>query len=116
MRPESVKFLEDIIESGETILEIAAGKSLDSYRAEKVTRLAVERCFEVIGEAMRRLADLDPGVAGQITDHARIIAFRNVLIHGYSLIKHELVLSVVENELPRLLREARELLPPPRAE
>ncbi len=110
MQPESVKLLEDILEAGETIREIVAGKSIEDYRNEKVTRLAVERCFEIIGEAMRRLADRDPPIAARISDYARIIAFRNVLVHGYSLVKHETVWSVVQNELPRLLDEVKSLL------
>lgn len=110
MRPESAKFLEDIREAGETVVEVTAGKTLDDYLRDKVLRLAVERCFEIIGEAMRRLDERDPASTAKITDFARIIAFRNVLIHGYSLVKHDLVWSVIGNELPRLLREVRALM------
>lgn len=110
MQPSSAKFLEDIREAGDTVLEIASGKTFAEYRNKKVTRLAVERCFEIIGEAMRRLAEQDHATASRITDVPRIVAFRNVLIHGYRLVKHETVWSVIENELPRLLREVRDLL------
>lgn len=110
MRPESAKLLEDIREAGQTVLEIAAGKTLADYLEDKVIRLAVERCFEIIGEAMRRLDAQDHASAARVTDFARIIAFRNILIHGYRLVKHELVWSVVENQLPRLMREVEGLL------
>lgn len=46
----------------------------------------MERNFEIIGEAMRRLANEDPETAAEISDHRRIIAFRNILIHGYDLV------------------------------
>lgn len=59
---------------------------------------------------MRRLDETDPETAAKISDFQRIIAFRNVLIHGYSLVKHELVWSVVENQVPKLIREAEGLL------
>jgi len=110
MRPESAKFLEDIREAGQTALEIAAGKALSDYLDDKVVRLAVERCFEIIGEAMRRLDEQDHGTAARITDFARIIAFRNILIHGYRLLRHELVWSVLQNQLPKLIREVEALL------
>jgi uncharacterized protein with HEPN domain len=110
MRPESAKLLEDIREAGQTALEIAAGKALADYLGDKVMRLAVERCFEIVGEAMRQLDERDHASAARITDFARIIAFRNILIHGYRLVKHELVWSVVQNQLPKLIREVEELL------
>jgi uncharacterized protein with HEPN domain len=45
-------------------------------------RAAVERKFEVVGEALGQLARLDPELAARIPDYRRIIAFRNILIHG----------------------------------
>lgn len=110
MQPSSAKFLEDIREAGQTILEITSGKSLAVYLGDKVLGLAVERCFEIVGEAPRRLEETDRATASRVTDYRRIIAFRNVLIHGYSLVKHDLVWSVVENQLPRLLKEVEALL------
>jgi uncharacterized protein with HEPN domain len=81
MQPESAKFLEDIREAGQTVIEIAGGRALSDYLDDKV-----------------------------ITDFARIIAFRNILIHGYRLVNHELVWSVVRNQLPTLIREVEGLL------
>jgi uncharacterized protein with HEPN domain len=46
-------------------------------------RSAVERQFEIIGEALSQLAKIDPAVAARIPDLRRIVGFRNVLIHGY---------------------------------
>lgn len=110
MRPSSATFLEDIREAAQTVREITSGKTFADYQADKVIRLAVERCFEIIGEAMRRLDESDHDTAAQISDFQRIIAFRNVLIHGYSLVKHGVVWSVIENQVPRLITEVEGLL------
>lgn len=45
---------------------------------------ADERQFEIIGEALGRLAKPDQKLAGQLTDYQKIASFRNVLIHGYA--------------------------------
>jgi uncharacterized protein with HEPN domain len=80
-----------------------------------VLRLAVERCFEIMGEALRRLDERDHDTAAKITDFKRIIGFRNVLIHGYSLVNHERVWDIVQKELAVLVAEVDALLAAPRA-
>ena len=64
-------------------------------------RAAVEREFEIIGEAMAQLAQLDPVLAARISGYQRIIAFRNVLIHGYADVDDRLVWDIVENQSAR---------------
>ncbi|MGH9796330.1 MAG: HepT-like ribonuclease domain-containing protein, partial [Candidatus Acidiferrales bacterium] len=62
------------------------------------------------GEALAQLAKLDVKLAGRISQHRRIIAFRNILIHGYANVDDRLVWDVVETKLPILRREVETLL------
>ena len=110
MRLEARKLLEDARRAGELIAGFVAAKELADYAADPLLRSAVERQFEVIGEALNRLARTDPHVAEQITHTSRIIAFRNILIHGYDLVDHEVVWDVVETHLPLLRQEVQALL------
>ncbi len=71
---------------------------------------AVERQFEIIGEALAGLRRADPPAAARIPDLPRIIAFRNVLIHGYATIDARLVWGVVENDLDGLRAAIAQLL------
>ena len=110
MQPKTPKLLEDIRDAAAFIREVTRAKTLEDYRSERLLRQAIERNFEIIGEAVNRLAQLDPGTAGRITKHRRIVDFRNVLTHGYDLIDHRIVWSTIEEEVPVLLAEVEALL------
>lgn len=113
MRLESAKLLEDIRVATSDALEMAAGRSYDDYLANKQLRYAVERCFEIAGEALSQLNKLDPAIAQKITDWRAIIGFRNVLIHGYAVVHHDKTWDIITTELPTLLREVTEMLSEP---
>jgi uncharacterized protein with HEPN domain len=92
------------------IATFTAEKGFEDYMADAMLCPAVEREFEIIGEALSQLARLDAQLAAQISDHRRIIAFRNVLIHGYADVDNRLVWDVVETKLPLLQQEVDGLL------
>ena len=110
MQPKTPKLLEDVRDAAAFILDVVVGKALDDYRNDRLMRQAIERNFEIVGEAIKRPTPDDPAVAARIGDHRQIIAFRNVLIHGYDLVDHALVWNTIERKLPALLRDATELL------
>jgi uncharacterized protein with HEPN domain len=110
MRLESRKLLEDVRRAAELITRFVAARELADYASDPLLRSAVERQFEIIGEALNRLSRTDPPVADQITYTSRIIAFRNILIHGYDLVDHEVVWDVIETHLPVLRRQVETLL------
>ena len=103
------KYLFDIQEACELLAQFTEGKSLDDYVANPLLRSAVERQFEVIGEAIKQMLDINPQMFSSISDHQRIISFRNRLIHGYADISHDVVWGVLESNLPKLRSEVKEL-------
>jgi uncharacterized protein with HEPN domain len=110
MRLEAKKYLFDIKQAIELLIEFTAGKRFAQYEADAMLRAAVERQFEIIGEALARLARVDEHTASRITEYRRIIAFRNILIHGYAQVDDRLVWDVVESRLPVLSQEVQVLL------
>ena len=110
MRLEARKFLFDIRSAADLLAEFLAGKTFADYQRNAMLRAAVERQFEIIGEAVSQLARLDEELAAHITNYRRVIAFRNILIHGYSDVDDALVWDVVETNLPLLRHEVERLL------
>jgi uncharacterized protein with HEPN domain len=110
MRREAKKYLYDIQQAADLIASFTAGRTLADYAGSALLRSAVERQFEIIGEALAQLARLDEPLASRISEYRRIIAFRNILIHGYAEVDHRLVWDIVETKLPTLRREVAGLL------
>ena len=110
MRIESKKYLYDIARAARLALGFIVGKTFADYGADSMLRSAVERQLEIVGEALAQLARTDPAAAAQIGEYQRIIAFRNILIHGYAEIDHRIVWNVLELKLPVVLRQASGLL------
>jgi len=110
MPPDVPKWLEDIRNAAEYIISATQRESIETLAAQRTLRQAVERNFEIIGEALNRISRADEPTASLLTDRRRIIAFRNILIHSYDHIDMEIVWEVIRNSLPALLREVETLL------
>jgi uncharacterized protein with HEPN domain len=110
MRLDPRKYLWDASRAAEQARSFAEGYSFDGYLANAMLRAAVERQFEIIGEALNQLSKADPELAASIPDLSRIMAFRNILIHGYATVDDALVWQVLKERLPELQRVMRELL------
>ena len=110
MRHKVPGLLVDIRDAARYIAEDTAGHSFESFRADRRVRQVVERNFEIIGEALRRLSRDDPVLAGRITAYQRVIGLRNALIHGYDVINYPTVWHTIQESLPLLRAEVDLLL------
>jgi uncharacterized protein with HEPN domain len=110
MPHDPAKLVNDVLDAAEFILRHTDGRTLEDYCADHVLCAAVERQFITIGEAIRRLASLDPQVAAAIGEYPQIIAFRNIIVHGYDSIEDAIVWGIIQNEVPQLRTRATEVL------
>lgn len=113
MRLEAQKYLHDIQLAADRIERFCSGRSFAQYLGDEILRSAVERQFGIIGEALSRLAKEDQDVAAAIPDCGKIIAFRNILIHGYATVDDRIVWGVIENHLAPLRKAVRQLIAAP---
>ena len=102
MRRDPKSLLWDAREAAAAIDTMTAGKSFADFDCDLVLRSAVERQFEILGEALNRLDHLDPTLGAKIPDLGQIVAFRNILIHGYAVIDRVRMWQAVQDDLPQL--------------
>jgi uncharacterized protein with HEPN domain len=102
-------YLDDILESCGKIRQFTEGLSFEEFASDVKTQDAVFRNFEVIGEASRRLPDEIKSQYGGI-EWAKIIGFRNILIHEYFGIKLETVWGAIQEKIPVLEEETKTVL------
>ena len=110
MLPEARAYLDDIQRASELLERFTIGKTFAEYTRDDLLRSATERQFEIIGEAISKLAKVDAVAASRITEYQRIIPFRNFLIHQYSAVEDGLVWNFLKIKLPILSIEVQVLL------
>jgi len=102
-------YCEDILESGNAILDFVEGLSFEDFCDDRKTYSAVIREFEIIGEAVGKLPELfrerRPDVEWQ-----DIKDFRNLLSHEYFGVDLEIVWKIIEDDLPALMDAVREIV------
>ena len=96
---DPLKYAWDALDAALRIGRFIGGRTVDDYMTDEMLRSAVERQFEIMGEALGALRKMAPAEAAKIRDLPRIVAFRNVLIHGYDSINDQLVWEAATEDL-----------------
>lgn len=97
--------IQDSIKSIENYL--GEHRNFKEYDSNKFLRRAVEREFEIIGEALNRINKTQKV---EIQYYKRIISLRNKIIHSYDNIDSVVMWEIVTNHLPILKLEIENLL------
>ena len=109
MPDEIKKLLFDIKTSIESIEEyLGEERDFLKYQSNKMLKRAVEREFEIIGEAMSRIDKIDSDI--NISSKHQIIGMRNRVIHGYDRIDDGIIWGTIIRHLPILKKEVNDLL------
>ena len=110
MRRSPRVLLADVERASADIARFTEGMTHDAYLGDERTQAAVERKFEIIGEALNRLHGDHPKLAGRIPRLRRIVDFRNLLIHGYATVIPDRVWDYAKSDLPELRNVIQMLL------
>ena len=82
--------------------------NFNSFQSDILLQRAVERDLEIIGEAIRKIIELDPSIS--ITSSKNIIGLRNIISHAYDSVEPEMIWGIIQNNIPVLTEEINSLI------
>ncbi len=110
MKDEVLAHLHGILLEARAVKQFVENHTFESYCDNELVRSAVERKFEIIGEALNRIKRDDPDMLSRIRNFRDIISFRNILVHGYDTIDDRIVWGVIEEDLGNLIEDVTRLM------
>ena len=105
MSPDARTFLCDAIGAAQLALSFVQGRSFADYQTDAMLRSAVERQLFIVGEALGRLRQIDPGTAARIPDLPRAVGLRNILAHAYSVVDDAVIWGLLSGPLNKLIAD-----------
>jgi len=109
--PRKAKMLlYDVRTALDDVADFLTDVSSEQFAADKLVKAAVERNFEIVGEALNTLSRVAPELANQIPELASIIGFRNILIHGYAKVDPSRVYRIAKEQAPLIRTVAADML------
>ena len=101
-------YVADMREFCARVAEYTDGLSRAEFEKTQLVYDATLRNLELIGEAARHVPDEARARAPDVP-WRRVIAVRNILIHGYLGLDNDIIWDIVQNEIGKLLRALEKL-------
>lgn len=102
-------FVRDILTGTDKILKYTENITFKEFLQDEKTIEAVERNFEIIGEAAKFIPE-DIKNNYENIPFNKIIGLRNKIIHNYFGIDYELLWNVIKNHLPQFKEQMENLM------
>jgi uncharacterized protein with HEPN domain len=110
MPPRPDVFIETALVALRKVPRFLGSRTLAQYLGDELCQSAVERQLEVAGDALGQLRKLDAALFARIPDGDIVVAFRNVLAHGYATLDHRRVYEIASTRAGELLKVLEALL------
>lgn len=110
MKKQPDIYLEVALQALERVPRFLAGHDLRDYLADELRQAAVERQLEVAGDALGQVRRNAPDLFARIPEGGLIVAFRNVLAHGYATLDQRRVYDAATTKVGPLALVIKALL------
>ena len=98
--------IESVIAEMEHILSVV-NSDFTQFEEDPIAIRAVERHFEIIGEAVKKLTQSDSNF--KLENGSKIIGLRNLTAHSYDTVDNEMLWGILINHIPKLKQEIETL-------
>jgi len=103
-----LKILKYLLDIESIILEIESVKiktenNFAVFKSDIILQRAIERDLEIIGEAIRKILEIDPTI--EISSSKNIIGLRNIISHAYDSVEPEMIWGIIQKNIPILSHE-----------
>ncbi|MBR1424366.1 DUF86 domain-containing protein [bacterium] len=106
---EPLFFLEDIANSLDKIFKYTDNINFQEFMSSDIVRDAVERNFEIIGEAVKNLSNDFRNQYPHIP-FKQVAGMRDKLIHDYFGVDYEIIWQTIIAKLPEFSKEIKKLI------
>ncbi|MFZ5618049.1 MAG: DUF86 domain-containing protein [Pseudomonadota bacterium] len=103
-------WLWDALAAAKAIEKFIGSASAEQYASDDYMMSAVERKFEIIGEALNNYSKADAIGAAAFIALAEIIGFRNRIAHGYRQLDPARVYQIARAKIPQLRAQLEAVL------
>lgn len=100
----------EMYQAGLSIQKFTQGLTLKDYIENELVQSAVERKFEILGEAARRISPEFQNEHPEIL-WRELIGQRNIIAHQYEKVNQKRIWLTIQKSLPTLLKQIAALLP-----
>ena len=101
MSKSDIQFLKHIKEETEFIIEFTSTISEEEFLENRLLKKAMIRCFEVIGEATKKV-DFDFRMKYNSIAWREMAGLRDKLIHDYTGVDYNLLWLIISENIPEL--------------
>jgi uncharacterized protein with HEPN domain len=103
--------LRDMLDRGERILHYTDDRAENDLVIDQQFQDAVLHCFLILGEAATQVSQATKEKHPQLP-WRDMIGIRNHIVHGYTRLDLEIVWRTARNDIPNLVQELLQIIPP----
>ena len=102
MPSRSDGYLLDVLLAARSIQDFTSGQTQESFAADRLRIRAIEREFEILGEAAKNVDETTrqqfPGL-----DFRAIVGMRNIVSHDYRRVRPDILWESSQHHVPKLI-------------